>query len=117
MKLIKFTVASFRESDHTQKSMPVYLTTSGPKMGKEQSYRAWNYEITTTTGETYQVYGSKKRWKIKDGDAIKAWLQNGSSVSWRLTDSEFISACSKRIDRMKLNIKEAEEEIARLRAL
>ena len=117
MKLIKFTVASFRESDHTQKSMPMYLTTSGPKIGKEQSYHAWDYEITATTGETYTVYGSKKRWNIKEGSVIKAWLQNGTSVNWKLTDPEFLSACSKRIDRMKLNIKEAEAEIARIRAL
>jgi len=118
MKIIKFTVKSFFETAREQESFGLsFGGKNGVVASKVQKSMVWDYQIMDTNGNEWKVCGSSKRWIIKNGEVIYSIVQNSNWVNWRLTELEFIKRCARRIDLLKVQIKEAEIEIDRLRSL
>lgn len=117
--LVKFKIASFRETDRIQESSPVYLGgKAGITIGKVQKNRVWDYELTATDGKTYTAYGKHKRGGFRKGQIIMTYLNsNGRWIGPLLTLFEFNQKAARIIDRLKEEIKKDEVEIARIRAL
>lgn len=117
--LVKFKIASFRETDREQKSTPMFFTNKGLKSGKEETNKVWDYELTDTNGKVWTAYGWRKRGGFRKGQNVMTELQ-GSNSQWigkLLTQSEFLKRVSQIIDSRKARIKIDEAEIERVRAL
>lgn len=117
--LIKFRIASFRETDRMQESNPVYFGSKGITLGKVSKHKVWDYELTDTDGKVWSVYNQKKRGGFKEGHLVMTSIENPTSsrIGMRFTLSEFLHKIGDRIDWLKKEIKENELEIERLRAL
>lgn len=114
--IYKFTIASFRETDRIEKTMPMYLTNHEIKTGKEQQRRVWEYDVTDTQGNVWELRHQKKRVNLKDGQTILC-LVIGKRIHGILLLADFNMRIGREIDRQKELIQSAEIEIARLKAL
>ena len=117
--LIKFKIASFRETDRQQKSIPMFFTNKGLKSSKEVTEKVWDYGLTDTNGKVWEAYGKHKRGGFRKGQIIMTELQ-GSNSQWigkLLTQAEFMKRAGQIIDSRKARIKIDEAEIERVRAL
>jgi hypothetical protein len=116
--IIKFKVASFRETDRISKSIPLFLTNKGIQSGKETAERVWDYQLTATDGKVYEARGRKVRGGFRKGMTIMTDLSGNSVWIGRMfSESEFLKIVGDRIDRRKKEIEVAQKEIDRLRAL
>lgn len=92
---------------------------SKPRIVPNKEVRVWDYELTDTNGEVWNVSGKKKRGGFRNGQMIMTEVQGRTAnyIGKILTPAEFLHRIGEQIDANKLTIKNCELEIERLRAL
>ena len=131
MKLTKFTVASVERSVSKTPSTPIYFTGSGIKPGKVYISVRYQYKITDTNGNLYQIghMGSSKPIRIVKGQVLRCFVGHSGDnsvakieFSFRygtqfLSEHMFEKAKAEAIAREELNIDESRRRILELAAL
>jgi len=98
--------------------MPIYLTKSGPTMGKARKDQMRTYTLITDDGREFKLDYQRKPTKFHKGQVVRVGVDNNKRIiSPLFTEATFIERINRRIDRMKEGIRENEAEIVRLRAL